>query len=730
MNYSVIILPPGGENYALPVTSVEAPNVYVAVTLLGQSDGSRPDFRQGFINLPVDPVEQTLNVSLTSQPERTGPGDEVLLKLEVSDSMSQPVQGEFSIAVVDLAVLALADPNAPPIEEAFYSNQPLGVRTAQALAVYAQRSVLIPGGLGGGGGDGLATQVVRESFPDTAFWQAAITTDAAGRAEVRVPLPDSLTTWQVTVRGLTEDTRVGQAEIQIITTKELLIRPVTPRFVVVGDHLELAAVVQNNTNSAIQAQVNLQASGFELDNPAQLTQAVSIPANGRLRVSWWGTAQDVAEMDLVFAVQGQDAAGVSFSDAARPTGGVLPVQRYVAPQTFRTAGVQDEGGEILELISLPRSFDPQSGSLKVELSSSLAGAVLRALEALEHYPYECTEQTLSRFLPNLETYRALQEFGMQAPALEAVSGSHSGGRCPKPARARQNGDGGWGWWQRGKSDFFITTYVVFGLSRARQAGVILPDGMLENGIQYLLGGLTAPAMTLDREQLDRLAFAQFALAEAGSGDRAGVETLYAFRDQLSPWAQAMLALTLENLSPGSSEARTLLSDLQGGALRSATGVHWEQTAPGARNMSTPVSTSAIVIYALAQRDPASPLLADAVRYLMSHRLADGTWSSTFSSAWVLMALAEVMRGTGELGGNFNFGATLNSAPLASGQAGGEGTPVLAEVPIDSLYPDYPNALVIQREAGPGRLYYTAGLEVLRPVEEVSQLSRGIYASRV
>ena len=50
-------------------------------------------------------------------------------------------------------------------------------------------------------------------------------------------LPDSLTTWQVDVRGLTVDTRVGQAETQIVATKPLLVRPVTPRFLVSGDHV-------------------------------------------------------------------------------------------------------------------------------------------------------------------------------------------------------------------------------------------------------------------------------------------------------------------------------------------------------------------------------------------------------------------------------------------------------------------------------------------------------------
>jgi uncharacterized protein YfaS (alpha-2-macroglobulin family) len=88
-----------------------------------------------------------------------------------------------------------------------------------------------------------------------------------------------------------------------------------------------------------------------------------------------------------------------------------------------------------------------------------------------------------------------------------------------------------------------------------------------------------------------------------------------------------------------------------------------------------------------------------------------------------------LRATGELSGDFAYSAELNSLPLSSGQAGGDGSPVTSEVPVAKLYPEYPNALSIQRADGPGRLYYTAALNVNRPVEEAAPLDRGISISR-
>jgi hypothetical protein len=125
-------------------------------------------------------------------------------------------------------------------------------------------------------------------------------------------------------------------------------------------------------------------------------------------------------------------------------------------------------------------------------------------------------------------------------------------------------------------------------------------------------------------------------------------------------------------------------------------------------MSTTIQSTAVVLYALAQHDPATPLVADALRYLMANRTASGAWTSTYETAWSLMALAEVMRGTGELSGDFTFSAELNGAPLASGQAAGTSqlTAVTASAPIEELYPDDPNSLLIYRQSGPGRLYYS------------------------
>jgi alpha-2-macroglobulin len=734
LRHEIIQLDAGGSDYSFPLESRDLPNIYISVTLLGKDVQGRPDFRQGYLNLRVEPVERTLIVELldigrgTSLAEAPvlGPGDELTLGIRVTDQAGQPVEGEFSLSVVDLAVLALAEPNALDITPALYGERPLAVKTGLGLAAYAHRRGMIADGVGGGGGgEGMLPAVVRERFPDTAYWNAAVTTNANGEAQVNLTLPDTLTTWRVQARGLTIDSKVGDAVADIVATKQLLVRPVVPRFLVRDDHVRLSAVVHNNTDTQLEVEVSLQATGIRLDDPAGMIQPVTLPPGGRANLDWWGTVLEADTASLVFS-----AVSGGLQDAARPEAGSIPILRYSFPQTFSTSGTLDGSSERLELVSLPQSFEPYGGKLDIEMSPSLGAALLNGLSALERFPYESNEQTLSRFLPNLETYRALQTFGIQSPELQTRLERNLDQGLNRLI-ARQNPDGGWNWMGKGESDAYVSAYILFGLTRARLNGITVPVSVLEHAAEYLRSQQIVVDLSTPSWQLDRFAFVYYVLAAAGSGELAGVEELYEVRDQLSPWAQAFLALSLESLSPSDERVKVLLSDLQSSAIRSASGAHWELDRRDLQNFSSPIYNSAVVIYALAQREPAASILPEALRYLMEHRQAGGCWSNSYETAWSLMAATEVMKGTGEMGSDYTFAAVLNGTMIANGQAG-NGTDirsVSATVPASSLYPRDPNGLYIRREAGLGRLYYTASLQVDRPVESATPLNRGIAVSR-
>ncbi|HSG45737.1 MAG TPA: Ig-like domain-containing protein [Anaerolineales bacterium] len=721
----VITLSGGGQTYSVPITEEDVPNVYVSVTALGQGN----DFSHGLVNIPVTPDAQELKVQLFSNPTEAGPRDDVTFDVIVTDNQDQPVQGEFSLSVVDLATLALADPNAKDILSAYYSEQPLGIETGLSLAAYGGRNVLVPGGRGGGGGD--AAAFIREDFPDTAYWNPSLITNAEGRGQVTMTLPDSLTTWQVDVRGLTTDTKVGQAETQIVSTKPLLIRPVTPRFLVSGDHVLMAAVVNNKTSETQSVSVNFQSSdGFVLDAPESATRSFDISPNAQARVEWWGTVSLAESADLVFSVT--TSGEPSLQDSARPVWGQLPILRYTSPQAFVTGGLLRDASSQQEVISLPRTFVPSLGSgLDVELSPSLAGSLLSALEAMEVPSYSISaEASLSYLLPNIEVQRALNNSGMSDPTLSERVETNLNASVSRLVYL-QNADGGWSWWSTSESsDPYISAYVLFGLIRARLVGATLGQDVIDRAVAFLQESAPAVNANTSGAELDEAAFIQFVLSQAGGADQTTTGTLYEARDRMSPSGKALTAYVINADVPKDVRVRELISNLESSAIRTASSAHWETPSENIFQRGSTIYTTSLVVYVLAQLDAANPLVIDTVRYLAAHRDAQGLWRIGHENAWAMIALNEAMLGLGDLRADYTFSAALNGSPLTSGDVAGiQLEPLTANVPLEFLSTDSPNLLTVQRDDGLGRLYYRAVLIVNRPVEDVKPLNAGMSIER-
>jgi uncharacterized protein YfaS (alpha-2-macroglobulin family) len=163
----------------------------------------------------------------------------------------------------------------------------------------------------------------------------------------------------------------------------------------------------------------------------------------------------------------------------------------------------------------------------------------------------------------------------------------------------------------------------------------------------------------------------------------------------------------------------------------ASGAHWETPPENISFTGSPIYTTSLVVYVLAQLDSANQVVFNAVRYLAAHRNVHGLWGLGLENAWAMLALNEAMIGFGDLNADFSFQATLNGGPLAKGDVSGNQvlTPTMAQVPLEYLSPNTPNLLTIQREEGLGRLYYRAVLKVNRPVEDVQPLDTGMRIDR-
>lgn len=705
----------------VPIEPTFAPNAYLSVLLVKGVDESNdiPAYKLGYAAIAVDPSAFRLNVEIKTDKTTYQPRDTVTYDIRVTDVGGRPVQAQVSLAVVDKAVLSLADPNAQPIEQAFYGPRGLGIRTADSLSVNVDRAtarLVAETGKGGGGG-GMAGALeglfVRRNFKDTAAWEGVVTTDANGAARVQVTLPDNLTTWVADARAVTRDTQVGQATHEILSTKLLLVRPVTPRFFVVGDSVTLGAVVNNNTDSAIMVDVSLAARGVSIDTPASAT--VNVPAKGSARVDWTVTVEDAPSAELTFTARGGGLEDSSKPGLATAPNQGIPILRYVAPETVATAGDVSEPGRKLEVIALPARLDTGQGSLDIEVNPSLAAVIRNTLERLREYPYESAETTASRLLVSL----ALDEDVANDVA-----------RHVQRLLSSQRSDGGWGWWVSDNSNANITAYTLLALARARQAGYAVDVNMIARAKEFLMNALVAPNWISDAGVANQQAFLLYALTEAGADDSGRLGALYENREKLGHYGKALLAMSLDMIQPGDARIQTLLSDIASAAIAGAVGVFWQESRYDFFSFDSTTRSTAIVLTALARLDPNSALTTNAARWLVAARQGSA-WETNQENAWAVMALTAWRDAVGDIAPNYTWRALLNDASLLNGVASPSNAArsESLSVPVAQLARNQGNDLVFERGAGEGRLYYTARLKVFLPAGEVKALNRGIVIAR-
>jgi len=732
VEHRLLTLETNSDVIKLPVLPGYAPNVFVSVVIVKGMDETNPlsSFKIGYAKLSVSTKEKEITVEITPDKETYQPREEATYDLKATDHAGRPVRAEFSLDLVDKAVLALAGEGGETLLDRFYRERGVGVRTASGLILSVDRlaEANVPEeAKGGGGGDFAGEATVRRRFPDTAYWNPTVVTNAAGRATVTVGLPDNLTTWRMTAKGVTADTLVGEARVEVVSTLPLLVRPVAPRFFVVGDEAILSAVVHNNTDEAVTVEIALAAEGLAFDGALQ---SAKIPANDRVTVDWRVTVEQAEETKLLFRARQTDG---DLSDAVEIT---LPVYRYSTPEVVATAGQLETAEARVETVLLPDRFDPTQGELSLHLDPSLAAGMRDGLDFLEHFPYECIEQTVSRFLPNVMTYRALKQLGIEDAELETKLPQQVGVALQR-IYARQKYDGGWGWWVADPSDPFLTAYVLLGLVQADRAGFAVDEEVMDRAGLFLQDSLVQPRDVKYPWQANSQAFILYVLAEAGQGELSRTVRLFERRDVLGNYGQAWLALALHILEPDVTQRTdALLSDLTSAAILSATGAHWEEETTDYWTMNTNNRSTSIVLDALVRLDPGNDLIPNVVRWLMVSR-KDGHWETTQETVWALIALTDVMVSTGELEGDFSYVVALNGERLSAGDVTQDdvGETRKLQVAIADLLLDEVNRVEITRlppsaaQSGEGRLYYSAYLRYFLPVEDVKALSRGVVVGR-
>lgn len=735
----------------VPVTLDDLPNVYVTVTVYrGWRNGNPPDWRYGTVELHVKVDPRHLVVHLFQNRKRYHPRDPVTYTITTADARGHPVSAELSLALVDTAVLALQNESNPDILKALYSERPLGVSTASAGILSIDHLQVKPnspiqpinvGGLphrvaapiaaaapkAGGGGGGQPGLTVRSQFADTAYWSGSLMTNRSGRATLRLRLPDDTTTWRLDARGITGGQSVGQANLRTLSTKDIVVRPVAPRFFLQGDSLKVGAVVNDNLQRPVNVAVSVSASGVGL---ASKTVSVRVPARGERLILWPASVPETGSARLTFRAV-PSTPGVQ-GDAVQIR---LPVHPPLTDETVATAG--QVFGSIKQYVVVPANAVPRPGALTVQVSASLTAGMGAAFTQFHASRFESNADTADRVL-------AASALRSLPPQLTGLSRS-SYARLPMIMAAgvlkladNQLGDGGWPWFNGlfVQSDPAISADVVEALSAAGSR-MRFERSVLAQGRAYLRRSLGTVPPSLRAHLL-------LVLARSGSADRRPAEGLYTntvVRAHLDTADLADLSLALA-LSGDFAKARSLVADLDSRAMVSATGAHWEGT--GQSYFTQPaVSTTVEALAALVRLAPLDPFVPAAARWLMLARQgssgvtpADAGWDCSHDTAEALAALAAYARAAREGSAAYQYQVEVDGRVRLAGRYDrtSQRRVDVLRVPVSDLQRRGASAVVVGREPfqgtlGPGPLYYLERLRYFLQARSIQSRDEGLSISR-
>ena len=553
---------------------------------------------------------------------------------------------------------------------------------------------------------------VRSKFSETAFFQPHLVLGQDGSASIVFQVPDSVTGWNVWVHAITRDLSSGSLKRGARTVKDLMVRPYLPRFFREGDQAALKVVVNNASNKELKGKLILEildpqseksvAASFGLKQPQR---PFTVPAGGGA--------------NLTFAVKVPPKVGtVAFRVIARADNlsdgeirplPVLPGRMHLAQSRFVT--LRDKDRRTMTFADLRKGGDPTlvNESLVVTIDAQLFYTVLKALPYLVNYPYQCTEQTLNRFISTgilssmykdypavarmaaklaqrktrLETWdqadpnrkMTLEESPWLLQAKGGKDTGHELARVLDPRIARavrdaslaklkkaQTGSGGFPWFPGGPPSPYITLYLMHGFAKALEFGVDVPKAMVQRGWAYLGRHFRQHYVQwmIDRdccwEFLTFLNYVASAYPDP-SWTRGGLtkkertkilDFTFGHWKQHSPMLKAYLALTLKRMGRPADGKLVFASVMDSAKTEKDRGTYWAQEDRSWLWYRDTIETHAFALRALMELEPKNAKKDGLVLWLLINKKLNH-WKSTRATSEVIYSLVHYLKAAGALG---------------------------------------------------------------------------------
>lgn len=386
---------------------------------------------------------------------------------------------------------------------------------------------------------------IRKNLQENAFFFPQLQTDEEGNVSFSFTTPEALTKWNLQLLAHTKNLKSSSRTLQTVTQKELMVMPNAPRFLRVGDEIVISSKISNLTEKPLSGLAKLELVDAISGKDVSMKLLLSSPLGGgaaggggqgvAFKVDSLGNTQVSWRLKIPANIQAvQYTVLANAGDYNDGEQNFLPVltNRMLVTETL-PMWVRSKETKTFTLDKLKKlsgaPFNSPLGTLgsersqstlkhhklTLEMTSNPAWYAVQALPYLMEYPYECNEQTFSKYyantlaahiannnpkiqevfkqwansdalVSNLERNQELKSLLIQeTPWLrDAQSETEQKKRIAllfninkmkgeqaialKKLEQNQKGSGAWAWFNGGPDSRFVTQHIIAGMGHLKQ----------------------------------------------------------------------------------------------------------------------------------------------------------------------------------------------------------------------------------------------------------------------
>jgi uncharacterized protein YfaS (alpha-2-macroglobulin family) len=546
----------------IPIKPEYEPNVYVSVYMLRPGgDTALAGEMFGYTELVVASPTRKLDLAVSTGKPGYEPREKITGEVSVKAAGQPVANADVLVYAVDDSILTLGNWQLPELIPSFIFNRQYGVVTYSALKSYIDKVepswLTMKGFVVGDGGDEPFNSVTfaRKEFKPIILWKPNLTSNADGIVKYDCEAPDNLTRFRVIAVAQTKESQFGAADATFTVSKSLQIEPALPRFLRLGDEVELRTIVRQKVSESGKISVRCTVSdGVTLTS--EPVQEVTAAKDAPVVVRFKAKAAALGKATIKF-----EASSVENPKLADAVEMPMPVAEPVILNKESVGGTVGSSTFPVREVA-PGQWENTRGTFSLAISTTPWLNKLMGLPYLLEYPHGCFEQKSSRllactylgglleYLPDPAARKASYSKVITDTLEEFEAGLLPGGMLP--------------YWPSGtEPNVFVTIQAAWCVAQAEVAGFEVPE-RLASDLPETLHKIVTNKISTDSMPALR-AFALFVLTQFEELDpdelTAASNELYLIRDRMPGDARAMLAIAMNKLAIEPEKQKQLISEL-------------------------------------------------------------------------------------------------------------------------------------------------------------------------